>query len=63
MDFHEEDDGIITSSCSHIFFEIGVPKKFAIFTGKYLCWSLFLTKLQASNSAHFQPRFTFSKYE
>ena len=25
----------------------GVPKKFAIFTTKYLCWSPFLIKLQA----------------
>ena len=25
-----------------MFFEIGVLKGFAIFTGKYLCWSLFL---------------------
>ena len=27
-------------------FKIGVLKTFAIFTGKDLCWSLFLTKLQ-----------------
>ena len=26
----------------------GVYKNFAIFTGKHLCWSLFLIKLQAS---------------
>ena len=25
----------------------GVPKNFVLFTGKYLCWSLFLIKLQA----------------
>ena len=31
---------------SQMFFKIGVLKNFAIFTGKYLCWSLFLTKLQ-----------------
>ena len=29
-----------------MFFEIGVLKKLAIFTGKDLCWSLFLIKLQ-----------------
>ena len=51
MDFHEEDDDIIRSSCSQMFFEIGVPKKFAIFTGKYLCWSLFLIKLQGKKNS------------
>ena len=35
------------SSRSQMFCKIGVLKIFAIFTGKYLCWSLFLTKLQA----------------
>ena len=30
-----------------MFFKIGVLKKFAIFTGKRQCWSLFLIKLQA----------------
>ena len=28
-------------------FQIGVLENFAIFTEKHLCWSLFLTKLQA----------------
>ena len=28
-----------------MFFKIGALKKFANFTGKYLCWSLFLKKL------------------
>ena len=37
------------SSCSQIFLKIGVLKKFAIFTGKHLCWSLFSIKLQACN--------------
>ena len=32
-------------SRSQMFFKIGVPKNFANFTGKHLCWSLFLTKL------------------
>ena len=27
--------------------KISVRKNFAIFTGKHLCWSLFLIKLQA----------------
>ena len=35
------------SSRSQMFFEIGVLKFFAIFTGKHLCWSLTLIKLQA----------------
>ena len=29
-----------------MFFEIGVLRNFAIFTGKHQCWSLFLRKLQ-----------------
>ena len=32
------------SSCLQLFFKIGYPKIFAIFTGKHLCWSLFLMK-------------------
>ena len=35
------------SSCSQMFFKIGALKNFAVFTGKHLCWSLFLMKLQA----------------
>ena len=35
------------SSRSRMFFKIGVLKNFVIFTGKHLCWSLFLKKLQA----------------
>ena len=34
------------SSRSQMFLEIDVLKDFAIFTGKHLCWSLFLIKLQ-----------------
>ena len=30
-----------------MFFKIGAREKFAIFTGKHLCWSLLLIKLQA----------------
>ena len=41
MDFPKEDDDIIRSSRSQIFFKIGVLKKFTIFAGKRLCWSLF----------------------
>ena len=35
------------SSRSQMFFKILTFKNFAIFTGKHLCWSLFLIKLQA----------------
>ena len=34
------------SSRSHMFFKIDVVKNFAIFTGKHLCWTLFLVTLQ-----------------
>ena len=37
---------ILRSSCLQMFFKIGVLKNFAIFTGEYLFWSLFLIKLQ-----------------
>ena len=39
------------NSRSQMFFEIGVLKNSAIFTGKHLCWSLFLMKLRAFMSA------------
>ena len=42
---------IFRSSHTHIFFKTGVVRNFAIFTGKQLCWSFFLIKLQV-----FQPR-------
>ena len=32
-----------------MFFKVGVLENSAIFTGKHLCWSLFLIKLQACN--------------
>ena len=34
-----------------MFFKISVLKNFAIFTGKHLCWGLFLTKWQAWRDA------------
>ena len=40
------------SSCSQMFFKIGLFKNFANFTGKHLCWSLFLIKLQAFRSSN-----------
>ena len=34
-----------------VFYRKGVPKSFASFTEKHLCWSLFLIKLQAYRPA------------
>ena len=45
MHLLEEDDDIVRSSRSQMFLKIGVFKNFTIFTGKQLCWSLFLIKL------------------
>ena len=46
MDFHEKDDDIIRNvSRWQMFLKVDVLKKFAIFTRKRLCWSLFLVKL------------------
>ena len=39
-----------------MFFEICSLKNFAIFTGKHLCWGLFLIKLQAFRPAIFLKR-------
>ena len=45
MDFREEDDDITRSSSSQMLLKTSVLKKFVIFTGKPLCWSLYLMKL------------------
>ena len=42
-------DMLFRSSRSQKFFKRAIIKKFAIYKGKYLCWSLFLIKLQAWN--------------
>ena len=39
------------SSCSQIIIKISVDKNFAIFTGKHLCWSPFLRRLQVLKRA------------
>ena len=44
------------SSCSQIFIKISVLKNFAIFTGKHLCRSLFLRKLQVLKPASLLKR-------
>ena len=41
----------VRNSRSQVFFRIGVLKNFAIFTGRHLCWSLFLMKSQAFRPA------------
>ena len=41
--------GIYSSSRSQMLFGVGILKNFANFTGKHLCWSPFLIKLQAWN--------------
>ena len=41
----------IRSSCSQVYFKKDVLKNFAIFTGKRLCWSVFLIKLQVRKFA------------
>ena len=41
----------VKSSRTQMYFKIGALRNFAIFTGKHLCWSLFLIKLQASRPA------------
>ena len=39
---------VFRSNLSKTFFKIGVLKNLAKFRGKYMCWSPFLIKLQAS---------------
>ena len=39
---------IARGSRSQMFFKIGVLKNLANFTGKQLCWSLFLIELEAA---------------
>ena len=41
-----------------MFFKIGVLKNSAYFTGKYLCWSLFLIKLGAWSPATLSKRYS-----
>ena len=44
------------SSRPQMFFKIGVLKNVAIFTGKNLCWSFFLIKLQTFRTATLSKR-------
>ena len=45
-----------SNSRSQMFFKTDVLKNFAIFTGKHLCWNLFLIKFQ-----NWRPAFLFKK--
>ena len=45
MNLYEKEDDIIGSSHSPTFLKIGAFKKFVIFTGKHLYWSLVSIKL------------------
>ena len=47
VDSNEPRPSSSRSRHSQMFFKIGVLKDFALFTGKKLCWSLFLTNFQA----------------
>ena len=51
--FHDQE--VLTlnfkSSCLQMFFKIDVLKNLAMLTGKHLCWSYFLTKLQGWRTA------------
>ena len=49
--FFKSSLGGYRSGRSRMFFKVGVLKNFANFTGKQLCWSLFLKKLQAFRSS------------
>ena len=49
-------DHCYRSSLTQIFFKIDVLKNLANFTGKYLCWILFLIKLQAWRTKTFLKR-------
>ena len=51
-DSKQRNQAKIRSSRSKMFFKISVLENFAIFTGKHLCWSLFLIKLQALGILH-----------
>ena len=51
---HRDLLGLFTNSHPEVFCKKGVLKKFTNFTGKYLCCSLFLTKLQVIRKAYFK---------
>ena len=59
----QDQDENYRSCRSQVFFKIGVLKNFASFTGKHLCWSLFLITLQVSQKIMFSIKDFFSKFD
>ena len=49
--YHIHDEFKVQKQPPVVFFKQNFLKNFAIFTGKHLCWSLFLINLQASRIA------------
>ena len=45
----------VRSSRSQMFFKIDVIKNFVNFTGKHLCWSLFLIKFKTDSNVDVLP--------
>ena len=48
----------VRNTRSHIFFKIDVIKNFVNFTGKHLCWSLFLIKFKTDSKTDVLSFFT-----
>ena len=53
---------VLSNSClrcsrSQMFFKISVLKNFVTFTGRYLCWSLFLIKLTPKTPKRLKHRY------
>ena len=49
------------SSRSQMFFKVGFLKGFAIFTGKHLCWSLFLKQVFSCGHCKIQKNTFFTE--
>ena len=43
--YYPMEENSVRDSRSQMFFKIGVPRHFAIFTGNHLCWSIFFNKV------------------
>ena len=50
------EDNCLEAATGGVFYKKAALKNLAIFTGKQLCWSLFLIKLQAFNPASLLKR-------
>ena len=53
---HTNQERSFRGSHLQMFFKTDVFENFAIFTGKHLCWSLFIIKLQASRVVNLPKR-------